>query len=509
MSDTPETDNIPNKAAENRGPELTVTGRDHRLPVRIRELPVSSSSVLQGMAPGKAVELETLHGNTDLIRVLDILGIGGPFKTVSPWELEDERGRHLLHAGGYAALPFGEAYPPLVEFMQEYLEQSRVMGFAQQSASEWRAALAANLVALLTSFAPSHHDSKVFFSNSGAEAVEAALKFVKAARPDASIIINFTRAYHGKTFGALSLTPNEEYQGPFRPLYGDVRTLPFGDAEAFNQTVRTLGPQNIIGVFVEPVQGEAGVVTPPDGFLRSLGETCERYGIPVVADEIQSGLGRTGHWFASLAGGLEPDIITLAKPLSGGLVPIGATIARKDLVSKLLGGLESKRHSTTFGGGSLAAAVAMRSLELIIEENLVEKARLNGERGLKRLGDIHAASPGYISEVRGAGMLFALKLHNVINPRLRKGQEELIHLLGSTLALREMHMNGVHVCFTLNHSQIVGVTPALTVPDHPFDGFFDRHGVPARKTRAAGRFPPRTPVGRLARLARLALGSNS
>ncbi len=499
---------VPETANPGREAGLVLTGSDAQLPVRIRELPVHSSSVMQGMSPGKTVELETSHGNSDLIRVLDILGIGGPFRTVSPWEIEDERGRHLLHAGGYAALPFGESYPPLVEFMQEYLEQSKVMGFAQQSASDWRAALAANLVALLTSFAPSHHDSRVFFSNSGAEAIEAALKFVKAARPDAGIIINFTRAYHGKTFGALSLTPNEEYQGPFRPLYGDVRTLPFGDAQAFSDAVKTFGPQNIIAVFVEPVQGEAGVVTPPDGFLSSLGETCERYGIPVVADEIQSGLGRTGNWFASLAGGLEPDIITLAKPLSGGLVPIGATIARKGLVSKLLGGLESKRHSTTFGGGSLAAAVAMRSLELIIEENLIEKSRMNGKRGLKRLQDIQAAYPGYISEVRGAGMLFALKLKNVINPRLLRGQEELIHLLGSTLALREMHMNGVHVCFTLNQSQIVRLTPALNMPDHLFEEMFDRIEVTARKNRGSWRMLPRTPVGRLARLARLALGSN-
>ena len=488
--------------------ELPVHAADAQLHARIRELPVHSSDVMGGLSPGRTVGLETTHGNIDLIKVLDILGIGGPFRTVSPWELEDERGRHLLHAGGYAAIPFGENYPPLVQFMQEYLEQNRTMGFAQQSASDWRAALATNLVALLTGFAPSHHDSQVFMSNSGAEAIEAALKFVRAARPDAGIIVNFTRAYHGKTFGALSLTPNEEYQGPFRPLYGDVRTLPYGDAEMFASTVRSLGPDNIAGVFVEPVQGEAGVVVPPKDFLRDLGTLCQQHGIPVVADEIQSGLGRTGNWFASLAAGLEPDIITLAKPLSGGLVPIGATIARKHLVHKLLGGMESKRHSSTFGGGSLAAAVALRSLELIIEENLIEKSRVNGERGLKRLQEIQRAYPNYVTEVRGSGMLFALKLKNVLNPRLIPGQEELIHLLGSTLALRAMHMNGVHVCFTLNQSQIVRLTPALNMPDHLFDEMFDRVEKTARSNRGSWRMLPGTPIGRLTRLARLALKKN-
>ena len=180
----------------------------------IQSLPISTRDVLQGLKPGRTVQIETTHGNADLIRVLDILGIGGPFRTTSPWELEDERGRHLLHAGGYAALPFGEHYPPLVEFMQEFLQGNAGMGFAQQSASDWRAALEANLVALLSAFAPSHHDSQVFLSNSGAEAIEAALKFVRAARPNASVILNFQRAYHGKTFGALSYTLNLQDHRP-------------------------------------------------------------------------------------------------------------------------------------------------------------------------------------------------------------------------------------------------------------------------------------------------------
>lgn len=478
------------------------------VPGGMANLPISSREVLEGLDPGRVVRIETRHGNADLVRVLDILGIGGPFRTLSPWELEDERGRHLLHAGGYAAIPFGENYPPLAEFAREYLERNRSMGFAQQSASEWRAALETNLVALLSAFFPSHHDSQVFFSNSGAEAIEAALKFVRAARPGATVVLNFTRAYHGKTFGALSLTPNDEYQAPFRPLQGDVRTLPYGDVGALELAVRSIGPRNIAGIFVEPVQGEAGVVTPPDGFLRSLGEIAARHDILVVADEIQSGLGRTGHWFASHAAGLEPDIVTLAKPLSGGLVPIGATIARRGIVRKLLGGLESKRHSSTFGGGSLAAAVAMRSLELIVEEGLVERARVQGARGLERLREIQKTYPKYLAEVRGHGMLFAMRLRHVVNPRLLPGQEELVHMLGSVLAMREMHLHGVHVCFTLNQSQIVRLTPALNMPDHLLDEMFDRVERTARDNRGSWLMLPKTPITRLARLARLALSSN-
>jgi putrescine aminotransferase len=466
-------------------------------------LPIGSREVLAGLAPGRVLGQEIRHGNGDLMRTLDALGIAGPFRVLSPWELEDETGRHLIHAGGYSALPFGEGYPPLLEFAREYVERCRTMGFAQQSAAEWRAALETNLVALLAARAPSHADSQVFFSNSGAEAVEAALKFVRAARPKASVVLNFSRAYHGKTFGALSLTPNNDYQGPFKPLPGDVRTLPFGATAELEQAVSSIGARNIAGIFVEPIQGEAGVIRPGDDFLRTLGDLAKRNDIPVVADEIQSGLGRTGHWFASLAGGLEPDIVTLAKPLSGGLLPIGATIARKSIVKRLLGGLDSRRHSNTFGGGSFAAAVALRSLELIVEEGLVEKARRDGERGLERLRGIQARYPGYLSEVRGAGMMFGLQLRHVVRPQLLPGQQELVTIFGGALALRAFHQGGIHACFTLNASGVVRLTPALNMPADRFDEMLDRVESIAAGNPQSWRMIPKLPPASLAKLVRL------
>ena len=469
-------------------------------------LPVSVADVLAGLPPQRTVELETAYGNGDLIKVLDILGIGGPFTVTSPWELQDERGRHLINAGGYAALPFGERYEPLVSFVKGYLEANTAMSLPQQSASAWRAALETNLVALLAREAPSHVDSQVFFSNSGAEAVEAAVKFARAARPGARYLLNFTKAYHGKTLGALSLTPNEEYQHVFRPMVPGVKTLPYGDAGALARAVRELGPNNIAAVILEPVQGEAGVITPPKAFLPTVQALAEKHDLLVVADEIQSGLGRTGHWFASLAGGLVPDIITLAKPLGGGLVPVGATIARKKIVKQALGGLESKRHSNTFGGGSLAMAVGLKSLEIIHEEGLVERSRVFGERGLARLEEIQARYPGFVEEVRGAGMLFALQLRPVVASRFAPGQTELVRQLGSALAMRALHLHGVHVCFTLNASQTVRLTPALNLPDALFEEMFDRVERAAKSHRHTWHLLPKTPLPRLLRLARLALG---
>ena len=474
---------------------------------KARELPIRVTDLMAGLPPQRTVALEVAHGNGDLVKLLDILGIGGPFHVKSPWELEDEKGRHLINAGGYAALPFGEMYPPLTEFVRTYLEQNHSMSLPQQSASDWRAALETNLISLLTTEAPSHADSQVFFSNSGAEAVEAAIKFAKAARPKAKYLINFTRAYHGKTTGALSLTPNEEYQGPFRPLMPGVKTLPYGDPNAVKRTLLNLGPKNVVAIILEPIQGEAGVITPPPDFLPSVHALAREHGILTIADEIQSGLGRTGYWFASTAKGFEPDIITLAKPLGGGMVAVGATIARKWIVKRALGGLESKRHSNTFGGNSLAMAVGLKSLEIIAQEGLVEKAKRDGERGLKRLQALQLRYPGYVKEVRASGMLFALQLRHVVKPAFLPGQGELIKQFGTALAMRTMHLNGVHVCFTLNSSQVIRLTPALNLPDELFDELFNRVEKAAKGNRNAWQMIPKTPLPTLTKLARLALGN--
>lgn len=449
--------------------------------------------------------LERHAGNGDLIRALEALGIAGPFTVTSPWELADERGRHLISAGGYAALPFGEHYPPLTEFVKDYVQHNTAPGLPQQSASPWRAALETNLVALLARQAPSHHDSQVFFSNSGAEAIEAAIKFVRAARPRAKTLVNFSGAYHGKTAGALSLTPNEEYQAPFRPLLDNIVTLPYGDADVFVETIAELGADRVAGVILEPLLGEGGVVTPPPDFLPAVTKVCQKHGIVIVADEVQSGLGRTGHWFASVAGGLEPDIITLAKPLGGGLVPVGATIARRNIVRRALGGLYAKRHSNTFGGGSLAMAVGLKSLEILVDEDLVNRARTLGDHGLARLKAIQQKHPDFLAEVRGAGMLFALQLQPLLPDRILPSQAELVSQLGSGLGLRALHRAGVHACYTLNASRIIRLSPALNMPEHLFETLFDRVETAARRSPHTWQLVPKAPPKTLFGLARLAL----
>lgn len=469
-------------------------------------LPISTQEVLAGLDSKRALELDRAYGNASLIEVVRILGMAGPFTAVTPWELEDEQGVRRINAGSYAASPLGEQYPPLLEFIETFLRQNRSMHLPQQAVSEWRAALAANLVSLLASVAPSHADSQVFFANSGAEAIETAIKFVKAARPEAKYLINFTRGYHGKTYGALSLTPNDEYQAPFRPLMPFVKTLPYGDMDAFEDAVLELGPDTIAGVVLEPIQGEAGVIVPPQDFLSELGKLCQRHGILVVADEIQTGLGRSGYWFASIEwGGLEPDIITLAKPLGGGIMPVSATIARRDIYQKMLGGLLCKSHSTTMGGNALGMAIGLKSLEILVENNLAERSRQLGERGLARLQEIQQRYPQLLAEVRGFGMLLALQYQLVLNPKLAPKQAALIGELSGFLGLRSLHLAGVQANASFNAMRTVRLTPALNMPEELFDDMLNRVEEAAASQPRAWRMLTGTPLGALSKLGNLAL----
>lgn len=436
---------------------------------------IRADDVLQGrLSDAQTVFLEKQYGHGKLIRLLEVVGVGGPFKVTSPWELEDARGQPVINASGYAALPFGDNPPELNTFLREVLDKTDQVMFGQQSITTWRAALETNLVRLLARESSDHHDSRVFFSNSGTEAVEAAIKFAQAARPKAKYLINFTRAYHGKTLGALAITPNPNLQGPFRNILNPaVITLPFGDIEAVERAIKRVGDQ-VIAVILEPILGEAGVRLPPPGFLKRVGEVCRAAGVLVIADEIQTGLGRTGHWFESVAQGLVPDILTLAKPLGGGMLPVGATIVRHEIYKPLLGSVETiKRHSNTFGGNSLAMAVGLRSLELLMDHDYPARSRALGERGLIRLKALQRQHPGLLEDVRGAGMLFAMNFRPVAKLPF-SAQGALISEVTGMLALVAFYRQGVLLNFSLNAARTMRLTPAMNMPEELFDRMFDQ-----------------------------------
>jgi len=280
-------------------------------------------------------------------------------------------------------------------------------------------------------------------------------------------------------------------------------TLPYGDIEVFRKAVKR-GAKSIAAVFIEPVQGEAGVIVPPPGYLKELGEICAAQGIVVVADEIQTGLGRCGEWFTSIADGLEPDIIALAKPLGGGLAPCGATIARKDIYAAMLSGMSCKRHSNTFGGNSLAMAIGLKSLELLVEGNLPARSKQMGIEGLARLSQLAANYPHLIEAVRGKGLLMALQFHSVA-PFKVPFMDELIGEFSGVLGLRTLHQHGVQANLSLSSKRVVRLTPALNMPADVYERLFQRLEIAAAANPRASAMLASTPVDVITRLTKFAL----
>ena len=242
-------------------------------------------------------------------------------------------------------------------------------------------------------------DGRVFFANSGAEANEAAVKLVRRiAGPGRPVIVAAERSFHGRTMGALALTGKESIRAPFGPFGLTVRFVPYGDAAA----LRTAVGADVAAVFLEPVLGESGVVPAPEGYLRAAREACDQAGALLVLDEIQSGIGRAGVWFAHQAAGVRPDVLTLAKGLGGGL-PIGACIG----LGAAGAGFAKGDHGSTFGGNPVACAAALAVLETIERDGLLAHVTAVGEHLAAGLSQI---SHPLVAGVRGLGLWRAVVL---------------------------------------------------------------------------------------------------
>ncbi len=314
----------------------------------------------------------------------------------------DADGRDYLDLfAGIAVSALGHAHPALTSAVS--LQVAALAHTSNLFLHEPEIDLAERLLALLGGSA-GPADARVFFANSGAEANEAAIKLVrrywekqnqKAARP---VYVATENGFHGRTMGALALTGKASIREPFGPFGIEVRFVPYGDADALRAAV---GP-DCAAVFIEPCQGEAGVVPPPPGYLRAAREACDAAGALLVVDEIQSGIGRTGHWFAHQAEGVTPDVLTLAKGLGGGL-PIGACIGFGRCGSVLGKG----DHGSTFGANPVACAAALAVLTTIESDGLLANAAAAGTRLASGIG---AMSHPLLAGVRGQGLWLAAVL---------------------------------------------------------------------------------------------------
>jgi acetylornithine aminotransferase len=301
----------------------------------------------------------------------------------------DEAGRSYVDLlGGIAVNALGHAHPAVVAAVSR---QIATLGHVSNLyVAEPPVALAELLLAL------AGRPGRAFFCNSGAEASETALKLSR--RTGRSHVVAAEGGFHGRTMGALALTGQPAKVDPFRPLPGDVTHVPYGDVDALAGAV-TGGTAMVI---LEPIQGEQGVVVPPSGYLAAAREITAGHGALLALDEVQTGIGRTGHWFAHQAEGVEPDVVTLAKGLGGGL-PIGACLAFGPAADLFGPG----SHGTTFGGNPVSCAAALAVLGTISAEGLLDHVKRVGER-LRR--GIEALGHPLVSHVRGAGLLLGVVL---------------------------------------------------------------------------------------------------
>jgi acetylornithine/N-succinyldiaminopimelate aminotransferase len=309
------------------------------------------------------------------------------------WDTEGRR--YVDFYAGIAVSTLGHAHPRLVSAIAE--QAARVMHLSNYYYTAPNLELAGRLCALTGM-------DRAFFCNSGTEAMEASLKltrryFFDAGSPDRNVILAFDNSFHGRTMGALAATGQKKYREGFGPLTGVVHA-PYGDLAR----VQELLSDKIAGVVVEPIQGEGGVIPAPPGFLKGLRELCDKSGALLIADEIQTGIGRTGTFLAFDHEGIKPDVVALAKALGGGF-PIGAMLCRKGLEKVLPPG----SHGTTFGGNPLASAAALAVLSVVEEEGLVERAGRLGQtlsESLAALASKHAC----VASARGKGLLQGLVL---------------------------------------------------------------------------------------------------
>lgn len=311
-----------------------------------------------------------------------------------------EDGRKVLDfASGVAVNNLGFKNPEVVQAIREQLETMIHVGH-NVVYNESYVKLAEKLVELTGG------DTKVYFSNSGAEANDGAMKLAKyvTKRPG---IIAFRNSFHGRTIGSLSITgSNSGYRKYYEPLMPAVYWADYNDLEQFDAIFEKLiAPECVAAIIVEPVQGEGGYVVPKPEFLKGLRKICDNHGIMLIFDEVQTGIGRTGELYAYQTFGVKPDILTSAKALGGG-VPLSAIIAKKEIMDQWPAGA----HGGTFGGNPLACAAGLKTLEIIERDHLLDNCKKQGAYFLDKLKELQAKYPARIKEVRGVGLMVAMEL---------------------------------------------------------------------------------------------------
>jgi ornithine--oxo-acid transaminase len=413
---------------------------------------------------GETLELAARHLDTSLVDVLGILGFDKHYARASGSYLYDMDGRAYLdfHTGeGFASL--GHNHPDVLGALHATLAADLVDGVQIHYS-----VLAGMLAETLAGRLPSQLDA-VFFASTGAEAVDSALKFARAATKRSGLVA-CDSGFHGVTLGPLSLVGDPFFKEGFGPLLPDCATVPFGDLDALERRLRT---ERVAAFIVEPIQGRM-VSLPPDGYLRDVQELCRRYGTMFILDEVQTGLGRTGAWFALEHWGLEPDFVLVGKALSGGYMPVAAMVTRRHIYQSAVGTLErSYVHQSTFGRNRLSMAAGLAAMRVIERDRLVERAAASGTsllEGLTALKQRHEI----VKDVRGRGLMIGVEL-GAPPAGVARLNWRLINMasdgLFPQLVVIPLHRDHGVVTMAAGKNDVIKLLPPLTLSDDEAQSF--------------------------------------
>lgn len=386
------------------------------------------------------------------------LNLDKVFRQGTGCELIDQTGeKYIDFIASYGALPFGFNHPEIWEAVNQ-VQSSREPSMIQPSFLEAAGELAQELVKV----AP-EGIKYVTFANSGAEANEAAFKIARIYTKRLGILTT-ENSFHGKTLGALSATGKDSYQKGFGAPVPGFDRIPYGDLNRLEEVLQSK-PDTYAAFIVEPIQGEGGIIIPPEGYLRGALEICHRYGVLLIVDEVQTGLGRTGRMFACEADGITPDIITIAKALGGGIIPIGACLCTEEVYTEDF----ALKHSSTFAGNTLACRVGLKVLQLLTRDQgrLIKEVAAKGEYLLERLTKIQKQYGSVIADVRGSGLMLGLEL-GVTQENLHGSllgimadQEFLSPVVSSYL----LNVEKIRVAPTLNGADVIRLEPPLIISE--------------------------------------------
>ena len=357
--------------------------------------------------------------------------------------LTDLLGREYIDClGGYGIFSAGVNHPKIIKAVQDQMQRMALN--SQELLEPWRAALAR----LLAAVTPGDLGC-CFFINNGTDAIEGAIKLARLYTGRNTFIATLG-GFHGKSMGSLSLMGKASFRQPFMGGLQDVRFVPYGDAAALELQFKTLEAvgQPPAGIVIEPVQGEAGGVVPPDGYLQKVRDLCTKYGALFIADEIQTGMGRTGKLWGVDHWNIAPDIMCLGKSIGGGVIPLSAFISTPKIWEVMIP--NPIIHSTTFGGNPIACAAGIASIQVTLEEDLPGQAARKGDMLLKALGELQKKYPGVLTDSHGKGLLIGMEFPT----------DEIGFGVAAGLFKR-----GVLVAGTYSKARTIRIEPALGIED--------------------------------------------